>query len=287
MNDDRQILAVFIDFENLAAGSKQREGKLDINRVLARLVEKGDIVVKRAYADWNRFSRYTAGLHEAAIELIEIPRRSISGKNSADMRLCVDAMDLCYSKSHINTFTIVSGDSDFSPLASKLKENGKQVIGLGMRESTSELLRDNCHEFIFYEDLNPDADESAAELQDANEREKEVFRLLLESLQALRRENRDTLWSSLVKETMKRKQPSFNEAAYGYKSFSRLLEDAARRGLVELIRDAADRTYIVTRFGAELAGAAQSVARDSAQQAGQRRPKRSTPAADYRPKNPR
>lgn len=252
MNDERQILAVFIDFENLATGFKQREGKFDISRVLARLVEKGDIVVKRAYADWGRFSHYTAPLHEAAIELIEIPRRSMSGKNSADMRLCVDAMDLCYSKSHITTFAILSGDSDFSPLASKLKENGKQVIGLGMRDSTSELLRDNCHEFIYYEDLKTDVDEAEAELRDANEREKKLFRLLLESLQALRRENRDTLWSSLVKETMKRKQPSFNEAAYGYKSFSRLLEDAEQRGLVELVRDAADRTYIITQFGAEL-----------------------------------
>ncbi|HVC92137.1 MAG TPA: NYN domain-containing protein [Pirellulales bacterium] len=250
MSDERQILAVFIDFENLALGLKDRDAKFDIRRVLARLVEKGGIVVKRAYADWHRFGTYAAALHEAAIELIEIPRRSMTGKNSADMRLCVDAMDLCYSKEHINTFVILSGDSDFSPLVSKLKENGKQVIGLGMRDSTSDLLRDNCHEFIYYEDLKSTS--VSAELQGADEREKDLFSLLLESLEALRRENRDTLWSSLVKETMKRKRPSFNEAAYGYKSFSRLLEDAARRGLVELDRDGANRTHIVARFGAEV-----------------------------------
>jgi uncharacterized protein (TIGR00288 family) len=217
------------------------------------LVEKGDIVVKRAYADWTRFATYSTGLHEAAIELIEIPRRGISGKNSADMRLCVDAMDLCNSKPHINTFVVVSGDSDFSPLVSKLKENGKHVIGLGTQASTSDLLRDNCHEFIYYEDLASDA--AAAEapaLEHADERQRKVFALLLESLQALRRENRDTLWSSLIKETMKRKKPSFNEAFYGYKTFSKLLEDAARRGLIELARDAPDRSYVVARFGGEL-----------------------------------
>jgi uncharacterized protein (TIGR00288 family) len=252
MSDERQILAVFIDFENLALGIKERDDKFDIGRVLARLVEKGNIVVKRAYADWYRYSAYTPALHESAIELIEIPKRGMTGKNSADMRLCVDVMDLCYSKAHINTFVILSGDSDFSPLVSKLKENGKQVIGMGMRDSTSELLRDNCHEFIYYEDLKVEEEENVGELPGADEKEKEAFSLLLESLQALRRENRDTLWSSMIKETMKRKRPSFNEAAYGYKSFSRLLEDAARRGLVELSRDAAKRSYIVTRFGADL-----------------------------------
>jgi uncharacterized protein (TIGR00288 family) len=252
MAEERLILAVFIDFENLALGFRDRDTRFDIKRVLARLVEKGDIVVKRAYADWHRFGPYTSQLHESAIELIEIPRRSLTGKNSADMRLCVDAMDLCYSKSHINTFVIVSGDSDFSPLVSKLKENGRQVIGLGMRDSTSDLLRDNCHEFIYYEDLKAEAEATKAELSGTDEREKKVYSLLLESLQALRRENRDTLWSSMIKETMKRKQPSFNEAALGYKSFSRLLEDAAKRGLIELHRDTAKRTYIVSRFGPEM-----------------------------------
>src|SRR3954465_11650732 len=153
MPDGERSLAVFIDFENLALGFQGRRDRFDIERVLERLVEKGKIVAKKAYADWNRFAPYTASLHEAAIELVEIPRRSQTGKNSADIRLCVDAMDLAYSKDHIDTFVIVSGDSDFSPLVSKLKENGKHVIGLGMVDSTSELLRDNCDEFIYYEDL--------------------------------------------------------------------------------------------------------------------------------------
>src|ERR1700731_4420068 len=153
MPDNDRSLAVFIDFENLALGFQGRREKFDISRVIERLVEKGKIVAKKAYADWSPFSQYTPPLHEAAIELIEIPRRATSGKNSADIRLCVDAMDLAYSKEHIDTFVVVSGDSDFSPLVSKLKELGKHVIGLGMQQSTSDLLRDNCDDFIYYEDL--------------------------------------------------------------------------------------------------------------------------------------
>src|SRR5207249_6182716 len=153
MAEGDRALAVFIDFENLALGFQGRRERFDIDRVLERLVEKGKIVAKKAYADWSRFGNYTAPLHESAIELVEIPRRAQTGKNSADIHLCVDAMDLSASKEHIDTFVIVSGDSDFSPLVSKLKENGKHVIGLGMQESTSELLRDNCDEFIYYEDL--------------------------------------------------------------------------------------------------------------------------------------
>jgi uncharacterized protein (TIGR00288 family) len=250
----QHILAVFVDFENLALGFKDRRGRFEIGRVLARLVDKGNIVVKRAYADWKRYSEFTAELHEAGIELIEIPARRLTGKNSADMRLCVDAMDMSYSKSHIDTFVVVSGDSDFSPLVSKLRENNKQVIGLGMKDSTSALLRDNCDEFIFYEDLEAESAEEPA-VHAADEKQREAFRVLLESLQALRRENRDVLWSSLIKTTIKRKRPSFNEAAYGYKSFSRLLEDAERAGVIELARDAADRTYIVAKFGSELGAA--------------------------------
>src|SRR3981081_4164313 len=151
-NGDRS-LAIFIDFENLALGFPNRRDRFEIERVLERLVEKGKIVAKKAYADWSRFGQYTGLLHEAAIELVEIPKRSQTGKNSADIRLVVDAMDLAFSKDHIDTFVIVSGDSDFSPLVSKLKENGKHVIGLGMQQSTSDLLRDNCDEFIYYEDL--------------------------------------------------------------------------------------------------------------------------------------
>src|SRR5687768_5562571 len=151
--DGERTLAVFFDFENIGIGLNHRRDRFEITKVLERLVEKGKIVAKKAYADWSRFGNYTAPLHEAAIELIEIPRRAQSGKNSADIRLCVDAMDLAYAKAHIDTFVVVSGDSDFSPLVSKLKELGKHVIGLGMQESTSDLLRDNCDEFIYYEDL--------------------------------------------------------------------------------------------------------------------------------------
>src|SRR5206468_2851416 len=252
--DAARALAVFIDFENIGLGFHGRRDRFEIGRVLERLVEKGKIVAKKAYAAWNRFSGYTAMLHEAAIELIEIPRRAPSGKNSADIRLCVDAMDLAYSKEHIDTFVIVSGDSDFSPLVSKLKELGKQVVGLGMQESTSDLLRDNCDEFIYYEDLNrPGVTPELAPEVSSNlpETKRKAFALLLESLLALRRENKEVIWSSMIKDTMKRKKPSFNEAYHGYRTFSELLEDAQKQGLLDLEIDKRSRTYVVTRFGAE------------------------------------
>src|SRR6516162_5296935 len=254
MPDSERSLAMFIDFENLALGFQGRRDRFDIIRVLERIVEKGKIVAKKAYADWSRFANYTAPLHEAAIELVEIPRRAQSGKNSADIRLCVDAMDLAYSKEHIDTFVVVSGDSDFSPLVSKLKENGKHVIGLGMQESTSELLRDNCDEFIYYEDLGKHTTMAPALNPQLPEAKRKAFALLLESLLALRRENKEVLWSSMVKDTMKRKKPSFNESYHGYRAFSELLEDAQKEGLVELDTDKRSRTYVVTRFGAEMAG---------------------------------
>jgi uncharacterized protein (TIGR00288 family) len=252
VTDGERSLAIFIDFENLALGFQNRRERFDIHRVLERLVEKGKIVAKKAYADWSRFQPYTAPLHEAAIELIEIPRRGQSGKNSADIRLCVDAMDLAYAKGHIDTFVVVSGDSDFSPLVSKLKELGKHVIGLGMQESTSDLLRDNCDEFIYYEDLGQQAVLPSGISPQLPEAKRKVFGLLLESLLALRRENKEVLWSSMVKDTMKRKKPSFNEAYHGYRTFSELLEDAAKEGLLELETDKRSRTYVVTRFGSEL-----------------------------------
>jgi uncharacterized protein (TIGR00288 family) len=256
MPNGERSLAVFVDFENLALGFQSRRDRFDIARVLERIVEKGKVVAKKAYADWSRFSSYTTPLHEAAIELIEIPRRGQSGKNSADIRLCVDAMDLAYSKEHIDTFVIVSGDSDFSPLVSKLKELGKHVIGLGMTESTSDLLRDNCDEFIYYEDLGQ-APALAPNLSTRlPETKRKAFGLLLESLLALRRENKEVLWSSMVKDTMKRKKPSFNEAYHGYRTFSELLEDAQKEGLLELDTDKRSRTYVVTRFGSELSAPA-------------------------------
>jgi uncharacterized protein (TIGR00288 family) len=249
---DENSLAIFIDFENLALGFQNRRDRFDIERVLERLVEKGKVVVKKAYCDWSRFGGYTGPLHEAAIELIEIPRRTQTGKNSADIRLVVDAIDLAYSKEHIHTFVIVSGDSDFSPLVSKLKELGKHVIGLGMQESTSALLRDNCDEFIYYEDLGKTP--TLAPTLDAAlpETKRKAFELLLESLLALRRENKEVLWSSMIKDTMKRKKPSFNETYHGYRTFSELLEDAQVNGLLELDTDKRSRTYVVTRFGSEM-----------------------------------
>jgi uncharacterized protein (TIGR00288 family) len=253
MTNGERALAVFIDFENLALGFQGRRERFDIVRVLERLVEKGKIVAKKAYADWSRFGPYTAPLHEAAIELVEIPRRAQTGKNSADIRLCVDALDLAYSKEHIDTFVVVSGDSDFSPLVSKLKENGKHVIGLGMQQSTSDLLRDNCDEFIYYEDLGKTTTLTPAVNAQLPETKRKAFALLLESLQALRRENKEVLWSSMIKDTMKRKKPSFNEAYHGYRTFSELLEDAQREGLLELDVNKQSRTYVVTRFGEEMA----------------------------------
>lgn len=251
MPDSDRSLAVFIDFENVGIGFQGRRDRFDINRVLERVVEKGKLVVKKAYADWNRFADYTRPLHEAAIELIEIPRRAQTGKNSADIRMCVDAMDLAYSKDHIDTFVIVSGDSDFSPLVSKLKELGKHVIGLGMQDSTSNLLRDNCDEFIYYEDLMQGPTHAANLPSSVPEGKRKLMTLLLDSLLALRRENKEVLWSSMIKDTMKRKKPSFNETYHGYRTFSDLLEDAAREGLLELDTDQRSRSYVVTRFGEE------------------------------------
>lgn len=248
---------MFVDLENLAMGfQNSRKTKFDIQKVLERLVEKGKLIVKKSYADWSRYQGYTAPFHEAAIELIEIPRRSQTGKNSADIRLVVDAMDLAWSKPHVDTFVIVSGDSDFSPLVSKLKENGKHVIGLGMKGSTSELLRDNCDEFIYYEDLErqeQDDKQLATDLYaDLPERNREVYSLLIEACNALRRENHEVLYASMIKDTMKRKKPSFNETYHGYHTFSELLEDAQKEGLLELETDKRSRTYVVTRFGSEM-----------------------------------
>lgn len=245
-------LAVFIDFENLALGFIGRNDRFDIRIVLKRLLEKGKIVAKKAYADWNRFGSYTGSLHEAAIELIEIPRRGQSGKNSADIRLCVDAMDLAYSKEHIDTFVIVSGDSDFSPLVSKLKELGKHVIGLGMSTSTSNLLRDNCDEFIYYEDLTRDVAIDQVIKVELPDTKRKVFMLLLNAMTALRRDNKEILHPSQIKATMQRMKPSFNETYHGYRTFSLLLEDAQREGLLLLDTDKRSGTYVVTHFGEEL-----------------------------------
>jgi uncharacterized LabA/DUF88 family protein len=241
-----QRLAVFIDFENIALGVRDAQyKKFDINLVLQRLIEKGRIVFKKAYADWTRYSEYKREFHEAAIELIDIPQRGYTGKNSADIRMVVDAMDLVGSKGHITTFVICSGDSDFSPLVSKLKESDKNVLGVGVKNSTSNLLISNCDEFIFYEDLVRET-RALPSIENLPKKQQDVFRLMLDSIQALQRENYDVIWGSMVKQTMQRKQPYFNETYYGYKSFSELLEDAERKGLISLKKDAKSGGYIVS-----------------------------------------
>jgi uncharacterized LabA/DUF88 family protein len=241
-----QRLALFIDFENIALGVRDAQyKKFDINLVLQRLIEKGRIVFKKAYADWTRYSEYKREFHEAAIELIDIPQRGYTGKNSADIRMVVDAMDLIGSKGHITTFVICSGDSDFSPLVSKLKESDKSVLGVGVKNSTSNLLISNCDEFIFYEDLVRET-RALPSIENLPKKQQDVFRLMLDSIQALQRENYDVIWGSMVKQTMQRKQPYFNETYYGYKSFSELLEDAERKGLISLKKDAKSGGYIVS-----------------------------------------
>jgi uncharacterized LabA/DUF88 family protein len=241
-----QRLGLFIDFENIALGVRDAQyKKFDINLVLQRLIEKGRIVFKKAYADWTRYSEYKREFHEAAIELVDIPQRNYTGKNSADIRMVVDAMDLATSKTHITTFVVCSGDSDFSPLVSKLKENDKSVIGVGVKSSTSNLLISNCDEFIFYEDLVRET-RALPSIENLPKKKQEAFRLMLDSIQALQREGYDVLWGSMIKQTMQRKQPYFSESYYGYKSFSELLEDAERHGLLSMKKDAKSGGYIIS-----------------------------------------
>jgi hypothetical protein len=223
--------------------------------VLERLLDKGKLLVKKAYADWSRYSDYKRSFHESAIELIEVPQKSIGGKNSADIRLVVDAMDMSFQKEHVNCFVIASGDSDFSPLVSKLKENNKYVIGLGVKNSTSDLLIENCDEFIFYEDLVRGQQRPIPQIGNLPEKQQECFGLLVDSVLALQRENKEVLWGSMVKETMKRKKPQFNETYFGYRTFSHLLEDAQRKGIVVLRRDQKSGSYVIEDLGAASAQA--------------------------------
>lgn len=246
--DERKI-ALFCDFENIALGVRDsKTEEFDINLVLERLLEKGKIIVKKAYADWHRYSDYKRIFHEAAIELIDIPQKRYSGKNSADIKMVVDAMDLCYSKEHLDTFAIMSGDSDFSPLVSKLKENNKYVIGVGVKNASSNLLVDNCDEFIYYEDVWRDA-QSHPQVEGLTKKDAELFGLLTDAMQALIRENKEVLWGSMIKQTMQRKKPSFNEGYYGYGNFSELLEAAEDKGVIRLRRDKRSGSYIVTGYG--------------------------------------
>ncbi len=245
MSDSNQSsIAVLIDYENLALGTGKRNrrghqepGPLpDVKLILERLVDKGRIVAKRAYCDWQRFSPAITPLHELGIELIEIPDRAHTGKNSADIRLAVDAVEMCLTKEHIDTFAILSGDSDFSPLVSKLKEFGKTVIGVGMKEATSSLLAEVCDEFIFYEDIL--AADGLPNFQAKVPVEKhECYQLLLESVDAVQRESEGTVQASRIKDVMRRRRPQFSERAYGYRSFTALLNEAANLGLIRISKD--------------------------------------------------
>lgn len=257
-------LALFCDFENVALGVRDAKyAKFDIKRVLERLLVKGSIVVKKAYCDWERYKEFKSPMHEAAFELIEIPHARQSGKNSADIRMVVDALDLCYTKGHVDTFVIISGDSDFSPLVSKLRENARTVIGVGVRNSTSDLLISNCDEFIFYDDLVREdelkrnrnrkaaarkaAPASNAVADKADDVMQGGIDLIIETAEALREERgaEDNLWGSMIKQALKRRRPDFSESAYGVRSFSKLLEEAQARGQLELALDERSGGYII------------------------------------------
>ncbi len=258
-------MALFCDFENVALGVRDAKyEKFDIKLVLERLLLKGSIVVKKAYCDWDRYKGFKATMHEANFELIEIPHVRQSGKNSADIRLVVDALDLCYTKSHVNTFVIISGDSDFSPLVSKLRENAKQVIGVGVKQSTSDLLIANCDEFIFYDDLvretqraasrretrdNPPArraDEERPRREDVEARRTKGIDIAVQTFDALVAERGDSgkIWASVLKEAIKRRKPDFSETRYGFRAFGNLLEEAQARGLLEFGRDEKSGAYV-------------------------------------------
>ncbi len=264
---DTVSMAMFCDFENVALGVRDANyEKFDIKPVLERLLLKGSIVLKKAYCDWERYKGFKATMHEANFELIEIPHVRQSGKNSADIRMVVDALDLCYTKSHVNTFVIVSGDSDFSPLVSKLRENAKYVIGVGVKQSCSDLLIANCDEFIFYDDLVRESQRSAARRDpkaapqaakrtpeedqrrrdESEARKSEAIDLAVATFDALVAERGDSgkIWASMLKEAIKRRKPDFNESNYSFKSFGNLLEEAQSRGLLELGRDEKSGAFV-------------------------------------------
>jgi len=254
-------MAVYLDLENIALGARDANyPSFDVGKVLERLLLKGDIVVKKAYCDFERYKDFKRGLHEAAFELIEIPHVRQSGKNSADIRMVVDALDLCYTKGHVDTFVIISGDSDFSPLVSKLRENAKTVIGIGVKSSTSDLFLNNCDEFIYYDDLvrkerskrRPSAAGPASRAASPPPETKgpdpsEALDLVVETLDAVTEERgeNEPIWGSMIKQAIKRRHPGFNERFYGFRSFNDLLADAEKRGLLTLRPDEKSGGYTV------------------------------------------
>jgi uncharacterized protein (TIGR00288 family) len=272
---DTQSMAVFCDFENVALGVRDAKyEKFDIKKVLERLLLKGSILVKKAYCDWGRYKDAKAPMHEAAFELIDIPHVRQSGKNSADIRMVVDALDLCYTKSHVTTFVLITGDSDFSPLVSKLRENAKTVIGVGVKNSTSDLLISNCDEFIYYDDLvrvapkkkaatrkkpAPKAaatEEAPAEaakpeaLRSEDEKKQDLFDLVMETIEAMfsERAEDEKIWGSMVKQTLRRRKPGFNESYYGFSSFGKLLDELESRKLIELEHDEKSGGVVIKGF---------------------------------------
>src|SRR5438876_8787404 len=261
VQDSDATMAVFLDLENIALGAHDADfPAFDIRKVLERLLLKGQIVVKKAYCDFERYKTFKRGLHEAAFELIEIPHVRQSGKNSADIRMVVDALDLCYTKSHVDTFVIISGDSDFSPLVSKLRENAKTVIGIGVKKSTSDLFISNCDEFIYYDDLvrvdtvkkRPVMTSTAAAAKTSAGKNHglsvdRALEMLAKTLEALRAERGEDypIRGSLVKQAIKRQNPGFNERAHGFRAFNELLVEAQKRGLLKLEDDKQAGTYIV------------------------------------------
>lgn len=250
MNNDTVNLALFIDFENLAIGAKQSGyKKFEISLVLKRLRELGRLLYKRAYSDWSTFSEYRLEFHAASIEMFEIPQKHAGGKNSADIRMVVDALDLAYTRPHLDTFVLASGDSDFSPLVTKLRENDKRVIGIGVKNSTSNLLVETCDQFIFYEDLIRGQKPKRFEKL-GSKKKQEVFELLADAVSALQRQNREILWGSLVKQTMSRLQPTFDMEYFGYRSFSQLLREADKEQVVSIERDEQSGSFIVLDLGA-------------------------------------
>jgi uncharacterized LabA/DUF88 family protein len=284
-SSDTASMALFCDFENIALGVRDAQyDKFDIRPVLERLLAKGSIVVKKAYCDWERYKEFKADMHEASFELIEIPHVRQSGKNSADIRMVVDALDLCYTKLHVDTFVVISGDSDFSPLVSKLRENNKLVIGVGVKNSASDLLIANCDEFIYYDDLvrgqqkrkprkraTPVAASTATQAagdtasdrtvmepteppaEEQMDRKQAALDLVMETIEALfaERGSEEKIWGSMVKQALKRRKPGFNESYYGFRSFGKLLDEAAARKLLDLEEDEKSGGVIIRAFNAD------------------------------------
>lgn len=268
MTSKSRNLALYCDFENIALGVRDAKyARFDIEEVLERLLVKGNIVVKKAYCDWDRYKDFKADMHEASFELIEIPHVRQSGKNSADIRMVVDALDLCYTKSHVDTFVVISGDSDFSPLVSKLRENNKIVIGVGVKESTSNLLIANCDEFIYYDDIvrqserrkppkkktngkKENGDESSNNTGKRQRRQEQAFGWVLETLDDLfsERDPEEKVWGSMVKQALKRRKPGFSERYHGFRSFSELLEMMEEKKMVKLEHDQKSGGYIISDY---------------------------------------